>query len=105
MIPGRRRWLVRAVIFAAFGVFGIIQGVLAARFDRQYDQWFPFDVPGDLMSIPLRDGPGLAASVSAWVIIGAALTLLFRPKVIAWIMGVYVVVFGGLWLRWEAMHW
>ena len=79
-------------------------GALGAWFHRRFDQWFPFNVPGDLFySVPVSNY--LVSSLLAWTLIGALMTFMFKPRIIAWIMGVYLVLCGGLWLWWEAMHW
>jgi hypothetical protein len=36
------------------------------------------------------------ASVLFWGIVGTLLVLFLKPKIIAWIMGAYLVIFGGL---------
>jgi hypothetical protein len=95
----------KIVLVTSFILFGLVLGVLGAWFDRRYDQWFPLNVPGDFVDNFGFLGGHILSSVLVWAVLGALLAFLFKPKIIAWIMGVYLVVFGGLWLGWEAMHW
>ena len=91
-------------IFLGFVVFGLVLGFLSIRFDHRYDSIFPFDILGDLVrSYWITNN--VLASVLVWAILGAIITIIFKPKIIAWIMGVYVVLFGVLWLVWESLHW
>ena len=94
----------RKIIFiVSFTIFGLALGFISLWFHRQYDQWFPMNIPGDILFMFL--GSHILASVLVWAILGTLLTLVFKPKIIAWIMGAYFVLFGGLWLWWESLHW
>jgi hypothetical protein len=93
----------KIILVICFIFFGLVLGFLSAWFHRRYDQWFPLNVPGDFLYSFLSNY--LLASVLAWVVIGTLITFIFRPKIVAWIMGVYLVVFGGLWIWWESLHW
>ncbi len=97
--PGYRKIL----FIASFILFGLVLGFLSIKFDRQYDQWFPLNIPGIFINDYL--GNHILASVLIWAAIGTLLVLIFRPKIVAWIMGVYLVVFGSLWAGWESLHW
>jgi hypothetical protein len=93
----------KAIFIVSFILFGLVLGAVSPWFHRRYDQWFFLDIPGDFLYNYLSNH--LLASVLAWAVLGSLLSLIFRPKVIVWIMGIYLVVFGGLWLWWEAINW
>ena len=95
----------KIILVTSFILFGLVLGTLGAWFHRHYDMWFPFNIPGDLVYNFGFLGGHILSSVLVWAVLGALLTLLFKPKIIAWIMGAYLVIFGGLWLAWEAIHW
>ena len=95
---------VKIFVLIGFVLFGLVLGLLSRWFHRHYDQWFPFDIPGDLVLV-FWIQIDVLASIVAWTIFGILFTLLFKPRIIAWIMGLYVLFFGALWLIWESMHW
>jgi len=97
-----RSIVIKIFIFCGFILFGLVLGYLSIWFDRQYDQWFPLNIPGNFLYEFM--GNHIMASVVAWMALGLAITLVFKPKIIAWIMGIYLVIFGGLWLAWEGLH-
>jgi hypothetical protein len=92
----------KIILIISFMLFGMALGFIGAWFHRHNDSWFPLNIPGDfLYAVFLRNN--VLASTLAWAVLGTLLTLIFKPKVIAWIMGVYLVVFGGLWVWWESL--
>jgi len=93
----------KTILIGSFVLFGLVLGLLGIWFHHRFDQWFPLNIPGDFLDNYLSNY--LLASMLSWAVLGTLLTLVFRPKIIAWIMGVYLVIFGGLLLWWEAINW
>ncbi len=104
----------KLLIIAGFLVFGLLLGLAGNWYHRHYDLVFFINLPGDFTYIPLewlwfKISPGsgntlwlfqdpqrwLFSSALGWGILGAIGALLLKPKVIAWIMGVYLVLCGG----------
>ncbi len=102
----------KLIIIAGFITFGTLLGFLSIWYDRHYDLLFFLNLPGDFAYLALDSilsdsakDPALIdffnalyrviSSVLAWGIIGTLLTIFLKPKIIAWIMGGYLVIFGG----------
>ena len=97
----------------AFTVIGLILGLISVWHDeRTYDNPFLLNLPGALLGETISGiwhryfGIGtpwfiaepqvvIWASVLFWGFAGFLLVRFFRIKIIAWIIGAYLVVFGG----------
>lgn len=113
----------KKIIISCFIVFGLIVGFISVWFSRNTDAIFLANIPGsglgDLvyaLSIRFLGDPNsaqahytipwllrvpqvyVATSIIFWGIAGTLFTILFKPKVIAWIMGIYLAVFGIVYL-------
>ncbi|MFC1899952.1 hypothetical protein ACFLXP_06495 [Chloroflexota bacterium] len=113
----------KIIIVVVFVVTGIAVGFIAVWFHQNTDTLFLLNIPGTLLgdaiySLLIRffgDSHSsqahytipwlfripqvyVPASMLFWGILGALLTMFTKPKMIAWIMGLYLVVFGGIWL-------
>jgi hypothetical protein len=115
----------KIILIACFLLFGIIVGSITLWFDKNTDSLFLLNIPGSLLgqaiysgSIQLFGDPhssqahytipwilripqvDFLASLLFWGIAGTLLTIFLKPKVIAWIAGIYLVIFGGLTIAW-----
>jgi len=93
------------IYIACFVAFGIGLGFFAAWHNSRYDTPLYLNLPASYLSIVIESvgirGLSLTqlnvlASVIFWGVVGTLLTLFLKPKIIAWIMGAYLVIFGGL---------
>jgi len=109
----------KLIIIACFIAFGVLAGFLSIWYHRHYDLLFYFDLPGELLNVAfgsflwdflndilsenvLHALSHVVPSTLAWGIMGILLAIFLKPKVIAWIMVVYFVLFGGftLYISW-----
>jgi hypothetical protein len=111
----------KLAIIAGFLVLGVLLGIWGDWFDQRRDLLFLVNLPGDFAYVPLewlwfKISPNstntlwlfqdlqkwIFSSVLGWGILGTLFTLIFKPKVITWIMGIYLVLFGGftLFISW-----
>ena len=103
----------RVFIVVSFLLFGVIIGFATIPYDRQHDTALYLNLPGIGLSEVLQGGwvrfvsdnipwilrfPQLyvLASVLCWGIIGALFAAFLKPRIIAWIVGIYLVIFGIL---------
>jgi hypothetical protein len=84
----------KIIYIACFVAFGLGVGFWSVWHNARYDTPLYLNLPGDLISDAFA-GPVLA-SVLFWGVVGTLLALFVKPKLIAWIAGVYLVIFGGL---------
>jgi hypothetical protein len=97
--------LIYIICFLAFGI-GI--GFLTVWYDRHYDIFLYINMPGQMLGLVVENfwvqfdstinrPPQAYIVVSAlfWGLLGTVLAYLFKPKVIAWIAGIYLLIFGG----------
>lgn len=113
----------KKVTILGFIIFGTAFGLVAVWFRQNTDTVFLFNIPGTLFGDAVY---GLAirffgdqyysqahytipwlfripqvyvpASILFWGLIGTIFTMFLELRIIAWIMGVYLVVIGGLYL-------
>lgn len=90
----------RIIYIAAFVAFGLGLGFWSAWHDGRYDTPLYLNLPGYWLG-EVFAGPVLA-SVLFWGVVGALFSFFLKPKLTAWIMGIYLVIFGGLtaWFYW-----
>ncbi len=90
----------KIIYIACFVAFGLGVGFLTGWHDAHYDTPLFLNLPGYLIG-EVFAGPVLA-SVLFWGVVGTLFSLFLKPKIIAWIMGLYLVIFGGLtaWYYW-----
>lgn len=84
----------KLLMITGFLVFGAAAGLLSAWYDGRYDIPLYLDFPGYFLGMVMQIK--VLPSVIAWGIIGTVLALLLKPKITAWIMAAYVIVFGVL---------
>lgn len=66
---------------------------------RGYDTPLPINIPGHIVGEYLFNSHIVGfviASVLFWGILGTLLTVFVKQRIIAWIVGTYLLVFGGL---------
>ncbi len=113
----------KRIIIGAFMVYGMVVGFIAVWFRQNADMVFLLNIPGTLfgdavygLSIRFFGDPHssqahytipwlfripqvyVPASTLFWGLIGTLLAVFLKPRIVAWIMGVYLVVFGSLYL-------
>ncbi len=113
----------KRIIIAMFMVYGVVVGFIAVWFRQNTDMVFLLNIPGTLfgdavygLSIRFFGDPHssqahytipwlfripqvyVPASTLFWGLIGTLLAVFLKPRIVAWIMGVYLVVFGSLYL-------
>ncbi len=104
----------KLIIVICFLVFGIIMGICTGwQNQRGYDTPFLLNIPGYMIGdvfealwvrfinyafpwILRRPQVFVLASILFWGLTGTLLALFVKPKVIAWSVGIYLVIFGGL---------
>jgi uncharacterized membrane protein YeaQ/YmgE (transglycosylase-associated protein family) len=114
---------VKKAIITGFIIFGMVVGFIAVWFRQHTDMVFLLNIPGTLigdavygLSIRLFGDPHspqahytipwlfripqvyVPASVLFWGLLGTIFTICLKPKIIAWMMGLYLVVFGSFYL-------
>jgi len=113
----------KAIIMIGFIIYGIAVGFIAVWFRQNTDMVFLLNIPGTLLgdavyglSIRFFGDPHssqahytipwlfripqvyVPISVLFWGLLGTIFTVLLKPRMIAWITGIYIVVFGSLYL-------
>jgi len=113
----------KAIIMIGFVIYGIAVGFIAVWFRQNTDTVFLLNIPGTLLgdavyglSIRFFGDPHssqahytipwlfripqvyVPISVLFWGLLGTIFTVLLKPRIIAWITGIYIVVFGSLYL-------
>jgi len=113
----------KAIIMIGFIIYGIAVGFIAVWFRQNTDTVFLLNIPGTLLgdavyglSIRFFGDPHssqahytipwlfripqvyVPISVLFWGLLGTIFTVLLKPRIIAWITGIYIVVFGSLYL-------
>jgi hypothetical protein len=103
----------KAFYLTCFLLFGLVAGIVVAWHDRRYDTPFLLNLPGYMLGqvfmglwvrfvsdvIPwiFKFPQGYVfASTLFWGLIGTLLSLFVKPKIIDWIVGIYLLLFGGL---------
>ena len=104
----------RILIISCFLLFGILVGYATGWKDQKgYDTPFLLNIPGYMIGdvfqalwvrfinyvfpwILRRPQVFILASILFWGSMGTLLTSFVKPKVIAWSVGIYLVIFGGL---------
>lgn len=108
----------RIIYIACFVAFGLGVGFWSVWHTR-YDTPLFLNMPGELIgeafhgmwvrfisdTIPwILNMPQVFVftSVLFWGVVGTLFSIFLKPKLIAWIMGVYLVIFGGFtaWFYW-----
>lgn len=113
----------KRVIIAGFVIFGTVVGLIAVWFRQHTDMVFLLNIPGTLLgdavyglSIRFYGDPHssqahytipwffripqvyMPASVFFWGLVGTTFTAFLKLRIIAWIMGLYLIVFGSIYL-------
>ena len=102
---------------ACFSIFGLVTGIITGWHDqRGYDTPFLLNIPGYMIGdvfeglwarfiggtlatapwILGRPQVFILASILFWSLAGALLIIFVKPKVVMWVVGAYLVIFGGL---------
>jgi hypothetical protein len=113
----------KTIIMIGFIIYGIAVGFIAVWFRQNTDMVFLLNIPGTLLgdavyglSIRFFGDPHssqahytipwlfripqvyVPTSILFWGLLGILFTMFLKPRIIAWIMGIYVFVFGSLYL-------
>jgi len=98
---------------ACFSLFGLVIGTITGWHDRRYDMPFPLNLPGYMLG-QLFEGlwvrfvsdavPWILqipqvyvlASILFWSLAGTLLIIFVKAKVVMWVVGAYLVIFGGM---------
>ena len=98
-----KRKLIYIACFVAFGLGLGFWSAWQCRYDTPLFLNLPVDTLGGLLAGEAIDLWVLKlpqvlvfTSVLFWGVVGTLLSVLLKPKIIAWIMGAYLVIFGGL---------
>lgn len=104
-----KRKLIYIACFVAFGLGVGFWSVWHTRYDTQLFLNLPGEMIGDafygMWTRFISNPPPwildlhqvyVFASALFWGVVGTLLSLFLKPKIIAWIMGAYLVIFGGL---------
>ena len=103
----------KSIYIISFIIFGLLVGFLSIWQWHQYDTPPYINLPGILLGeafhglwtrfigeikpwIMGKPQVYVLSSVLLWGLFGALLTVFVKPKVINWIVGIYLVIFGGL---------
>ncbi|MFC1873685.1 hypothetical protein ACFLYX_00095 [Chloroflexota bacterium] len=112
--------ILKKFIITGFIIYGAALGFVAVWFHQHTDTFFLFNIPGTLLgdtvyglSIRLLGNPHssqahytipwllripqvyVPTSVFFWGLLGTLFMVFLKPRVVAWIMGIYLIVFGG----------
>ncbi len=102
----------KLIYIACFVAFGLGVGFWSVWHTR-YDTQLFLNLPGEMIGVAFHglwvrfisdtipwilDIPQVHvfASVLFWGVVGTLLSVFLKPKIIAWIGGVYLVIFGGM---------
>ena len=113
----------KKIIVAGFVFLGIVLGLITVWFDQNTDTLFLLNVPGTLLGDAIYNisielfGESHSAqahytipwvlrvpqvyvltSIILWGVIGFILTVLLKPRIIAWITASYLVIIGIVYL-------
>jgi hypothetical protein len=98
---------------ACFLLFGLVTGIVTGWHDYRYDTPFLLNLPGYMLG-QLFEGLWvrfisdavpwilhipqvyILGSVLFWGLVGTLLSLFIKPKIVAWIVAIYLLLFGGL---------
>jgi hypothetical protein len=107
----------QTIIILCFLVFGIIMGICTGWHNqRGYDTPFLLNIPGYMIGdvfqglwarfiggtlatapwILGRPQVFILASILFWGLLGTLLAIFVKFKILAWIVSIYLVIFGGL---------
>ena len=109
----------KIIIIAGFILYGLVAGFISIWFRQYTDTVFLLNIPGTLcgdavyglsirflgdlhssqahftipwfLRIPQVYVP---ASMFFWGLLGTLFAVIFRPKIVAWIVGIYILLFG-----------
>jgi len=115
--------IMKKITITGFIIYGIAVGFISVWFRQHTDTLFLLNVPGTLLgdavyglSIRFFGDPHssqahytipwlfripqvyVPTSVFFWGLLGTIFAVFLKPRIIAWIMGIYVVTFGSLYL-------
>ena len=113
----------KILIIMGFIIYGTAVGLIAVWFDQHTDMLFLLNIPGTLLgdvvyglSIRLFGDPHssqahytipwlfripqvyVPVSIFFWGLVGTIFMAFLKLRIIAWIMGLYLVVFGSIYL-------
>ena len=113
----------KKVIITGFIIFGVAVGFIAVWFRQHTDMVFLLNIPGTLLgdavyglSIRFFGDPHssqahytipwlfripqvyVLASIFFWGLVGTIFVVFLKPRIIAWITGLYLVIFGLIYL-------
>jgi hypothetical protein len=90
----------KSVIISGFLVFGVAVGAFNAWMTNsyRYDTPLLLNIPGELITRSVLSSKSLAAYVFGsalfWGVTSLLLSIVFKPKIIAWIICIYLLIFG-----------
>ena len=115
--------IMKKVIITGFIIFGTAVGFISVWFHQHTDMLFLLNIPGTLLgdavyglSIRFFGDPNssqahytipwlcripqvyVPASVLFWGLLGTLFSVFLKLRIIAWIIGIYLVVFGSFYL-------
>jgi len=118
--------IMKKIIITGFIIFGTVVGLIAVWFRQNTDTVFLLNIPGTLLgdaayalSIRFFGDPHssqahytipwlfripqvyVPASIFFWGLVGTIFTAFLKLRIIAWIMGLYLVAFGIIYLLTE----
>ena len=118
--------IMKKITITGFIIYGIAVGFISVWFRQHTDTLFLLNVPGTLLgdavyglSIRFFGDPHssqahytipwlfripqvyVPTSVFFWGLLGTIFAVFLKPRIIAWIMGIFVVIFGSLYLMAE----
>ncbi len=99
-------------LLVCFLLFGIIIGFVTIWHDQRYDTAFFLNLPGYLLGVAFHGSwtrfiseakPWIMrvpqvyvlSSLLFWGLIGILLSIFVKPKIVAWIVSIYLVILGG----------
>jgi len=103
----------KIIIIVCFLIYGIILGFASIWYDRHGDTGLYLNIPGYLLGTVFESGwtrfiggirpwvmrmpqVYVLSSALSWGLLGTFFVVFLKPKIIAWIVGVYLVIFGTL---------
>ncbi len=113
----------KKTIIIGFIIFGMVVGLISVWFRQNADSVFLLNIPGTLLgdaiyglSIKFLGDPSasqahytipwlfripqvyVSASILLWGLIGIVSAIFLKPRIVAWSMGIYLVVLGSFYL-------